>query len=71
MNAITSPARLFNKNRSGDNNTIWALKDVSVISTDHSSYDYDFIVKNSRLVVDTRNAMKEVYGFAKGKIIKA
>ncbi len=29
MNVITSPARLFNKNRSGENNTIWALKDVS------------------------------------------
>src|SRR4030042_1479097 len=29
MNAITSPAKLFNKNRSGENNTIWALKDVS------------------------------------------
>ena len=29
MNIITSPAKLFNKNRSGENNTIWALKDVS------------------------------------------
>jgi lipopolysaccharide transport system ATP-binding protein len=29
MNVVTSPARLFNKNRSGENNTIWALKDVS------------------------------------------
>lgn len=45
--------------------------DCVVISTDHSSYDYNFIAKNSRLVVDTRNAMKWVSGFAKGKIIKA
>jgi UDP-N-acetyl-D-glucosamine dehydrogenase len=45
--------------------------DCVVISTDHSSYDYGFIAKHSRLIVDTRNAMKEVYGFAKGKIIKA
>jgi UDP-N-acetyl-D-glucosamine dehydrogenase len=45
--------------------------DCVVISTDHSSYDYGFIAKNSRLVVDTRNAMKGVSGFAKGKIIKA
>jgi lipopolysaccharide transport system ATP-binding protein len=29
MNAITSPAKLFKRNGSGENNTIWALKDVS------------------------------------------
>jgi len=29
MNAITSPARLFRRNGSSENNTIWALKDVS------------------------------------------
>jgi UDP-N-acetyl-D-glucosamine dehydrogenase len=45
--------------------------DCVVISTDHSSYDYNFIAKNSRLIVDTRNAMKGVSGFAKWKIIKA
>jgi UDP-N-acetyl-D-glucosamine dehydrogenase len=32
--------------------------DVVVISTDHTAYDYDLIVKNSKLVVDTRNAVK-------------
>jgi hypothetical protein len=31
----------------------------------------DFIAKHSRLVVDTRNAMKEISGFTTGKIIKA
>ncbi len=45
--------------------------DCVVISTDHSSYDYNFIAKNSRLMVDTRNTTKGVSGFAKGKIIKA
>ncbi len=30
--------------------------DCTLIATDHSSYDYDMIVKHSRLVVDTRNA---------------
>jgi UDP-N-acetyl-D-glucosamine dehydrogenase len=30
--------------------------DCVVISTNHSSYDYGFIVKHSRLVVDARNA---------------
>jgi len=29
MNAITSPAKLFKGNGSRENNTIWALKDVS------------------------------------------
>ena len=32
--------------------------DAVVISTDHSEYDYDWIVKNSDLVIDTRNAIK-------------
>jgi UDP-N-acetyl-D-glucosamine dehydrogenase len=45
--------------------------DCVVISTDHSFYDYNFIAKHSRLVVDTRNAIKGVSGFAKWKIIKA
>ena len=45
--------------------------DCVVISTDHSSYDYSFIAKQSRLVVDTRNAMKGISGSARGNIIKA
>ena len=32
--------------------------DAVVISTDHSAYDYDMIVRNAKLVVDTRNAVK-------------
>ncbi|HEY9166332.1 MAG TPA: nucleotide sugar dehydrogenase [Candidatus Kryptonia bacterium] len=34
--------------------------DCVVITTDHSSYDYDMIVKNSRCVVDSRNATRKV-----------
>jgi UDP-N-acetyl-D-glucosamine dehydrogenase len=37
-----------------------AGQDCVLIATDHSAYDYDFIVKHSRLVVDTRNATKGV-----------
>jgi len=32
--------------------------DAVVIATDHTVYDYDMIVKNAPLVVDTRNAIK-------------
>lgn len=36
------------------------LKKVAcvLIVTNHSKYDYDFIVKNAKLVIDTRNATK-------------
>jgi len=37
-----------------------ASYDVVLISTDHSSYDYDAIVRSSRLVIDTRNATRLV-----------
>ena len=42
--------------------------DCVVIITDHSQYDYPWIVKNSRLVIDTRNATKKM---KRGKIVKA
>lgn len=32
--------------------------DAVVILTDHSAYDYTFIAKNARLIIDTRNAVK-------------
>jgi UDP-N-acetyl-D-glucosamine dehydrogenase len=47
-----------------------ASYDVVLISTDHSSYDYRWIVKNSKLVVDTRNATAKVRA-GKNKIVKA
>ncbi|GIW81558.1 MAG: UDP-N-acetyl-D-glucosamine dehydrogenase [Gemmatales bacterium] len=34
-----------------------------VIVTDHSDYDWDWIVAHSAMVVDTRNATKEVFRF--------
>jgi UDP-N-acetyl-D-glucosamine dehydrogenase len=34
--------------------------DCVVITTDHSSYDWEWIVENSQLVMDTRNATKSV-----------
>jgi UDP-N-acetyl-D-glucosamine dehydrogenase len=34
--------------------------DAVVIATDHSSIDYAFVVRHSRLVVDTRNATRTV-----------
>ncbi|MFN0196032.1 MAG: nucleotide sugar dehydrogenase [Planctomycetaceae bacterium] len=47
-----------------------AAQDCVLISTDHTSYDYDFIVKHSRLVLDTRNATKHVKS-GREKIYKA
>ena len=38
-----------------------------VIATDHSTLDYDFILKNSKLIFDTRNVYN---GFKNGKVIK-
>jgi len=37
-----------------------ASYDCVLIATDHSSYDYELIVKNAKLVVDTRNATRRV-----------
>lgn len=34
--------------------------DCVAIITDHSAYDYDLIVRNAQLVMDTRNATKDV-----------
>ncbi len=44
--------------------------DAVLISTDHSSYDYNMIVRNSKLVLDTRNATVGVRQ-GRGKIVKA
>ena len=47
-----------------------AKYDCVLISTDHSVYDWDFIVKHAQLVVDTRNATKNVLE-NRNKIVKA
>jgi UDP-N-acetyl-D-glucosamine dehydrogenase len=44
--------------------------DCVLISTNHSDYDYEWIVKNARLVVDTRNATANVKS-GRSKIVKA
>lgn len=37
-----------------------ADQDCVLISTDHTAYDYNFVVAHSKLVIDTRNATKNV-----------
>ena len=44
-------------------------QDCVLIATDHTAYDYAFIVKHSKLVIDTRNATKSVA--AREKIVRA
>ena len=44
--------------------------DCVLISTDHSDYDYAWIVKNSKLVVDTRNATALIRS-GRGRIVRA
>ena len=39
--------------------------DLVIITTMHSSYDYDFIEKHSKFIFDTKNAMKNVKNRAK------
>jgi len=47
-----------------------AAADCVLITTDHSAYDYNFIVKHAKLVVDSRNATKKVTE-GREKIVKA
>jgi UDP-N-acetyl-D-glucosamine dehydrogenase len=45
--------------------------DAALILTDHSAVDYAALAKHSRLVVDTRNAMRAVVGPDREKIVKS
>ena len=36
------------------------MQDCVLIVTDHSDYDFDWIVQNANLIVDTRNATRGV-----------
>jgi len=47
---------------------ILETKDCVLIITDHSYLDYNLIFEHSRLIIDTRNAMK---AFCSSKIVKA
>ena len=59
--------RLSSKKLTGK---LLASYDCVLIATDHSSYNYEWIVRNARLVVDTRNATARVQN-ARHKIVKA
>jgi UDP-N-acetyl-D-glucosamine dehydrogenase len=59
----------FVQNLDIDNNTLSSVEltqkqlhssDIVIITTDHTQYDYEFIVKNAPLVIDTRNATKKI-----------
>ena len=47
-----------------------AEQDCVLLSTDHTAFDYDFIVKHAQMVLDTRNATKDVKE-GREKIFKA
>lgn len=47
-----------------------AEQDCVLIATNHSAYDYAFIVEHSKLVIDTRNATRDVQTLRE-KIVKA
>jgi UDP-N-acetyl-D-glucosamine dehydrogenase len=47
-----------------------STQDCVLIATDHSAYDYEWIVSQSRLVVDTRNATRNVKQ-GRERIVKA
>ncbi|MBM3999903.1 MAG: nucleotide sugar dehydrogenase [Planctomycetes bacterium] len=47
-----------------------ARQDCILIATDHSAYDWDFIVRYARRIVDTRDATRSVT-FGRDKIYKA
>jgi UDP-N-acetyl-D-glucosamine dehydrogenase len=53
--------------RAEDANEMAARADCVVIVTDHAAFDYAGIAKSARLVVDTRNAMKD---YASAKIVR-
>jgi UDP-N-acetyl-D-glucosamine dehydrogenase len=47
-----------------------AGQDAVLIATDHQAYDYAWIAEHAALVVDTRNAMRNVVS-GREKIVKA
>jgi UDP-N-acetyl-D-glucosamine dehydrogenase len=48
-----------------------ASKDAVVIVTNHSEFDYEWIVKHSSLVIDTHNSCGEYMHLWPGKIVRA
>ena len=45
--------------------------DCVLISTDHDAVDYEALVRNSKLVIDTRNATHAIPDDLKAKVVKA
>ncbi len=43
--------------------------DIVIITTDHTSYDFEFIAKNSKVIIDTRNATGKIKN-SNAKIVK-
>jgi UDP-N-acetyl-D-glucosamine dehydrogenase len=58
----------FNKKSIKITKSNLAKFDLVLLSTDHTYYNYEFILKNSKIVVDTRNAFGK---FKSSKIFKA
>ncbi|MFH1077345.1 MAG: nucleotide sugar dehydrogenase, partial [Pseudomonadota bacterium] len=59
----------------GERSIKWNLKSISaydavIIATDHSNIDYESLVETAKLIVDTRNATKNVKA-GRNKIVKA
>jgi len=50
------------------NENLLSQADCVVITTAHNDYDYKWIVENAKLIIDTRNATKNLSN--KEKIIK-
>jgi UDP-N-acetyl-D-glucosamine dehydrogenase len=51
-------------------NDVLRSHDVAVITTDHSNFDYQRIVETAPLIVDTRNATRNVTS-GREKIVRA
>lgn len=63
-----SPRKKFRMRSTALTEKLLKAHDCVLIATDHSAYDYRWIVEKSRLVVDTRNATA---GIRSAKIVKA
>ncbi len=68
----TPKQREHNLNMTSKKLTVGSVKgyDCVLIATDHTSYDYEWLVKHAKLIVDTRNATGDVKTNRK-KIVKA
>ena len=59
-NNQSAERRLVAKETTGLSEKELKATDIVIITTDHSQYDYNFIVKNAAVVIDTRNATKKI-----------